>query len=165
MAATYNNLQQAQALYDTVLKQKQRVQRNDHVRAQQAVKGIGNYLRQSGLGTTGASETAMLKARGQYSDVSAYDVQLAEIGAAIEAYRARQGRGGADYGSTRYDYTNTSASEAQKRAMARQRGSYVPYVPFPGSTGYDYTNTSASEAQKQAIARRRGSYVPFPGRG
>lgn len=95
MATAYKNLAQAQAAYDTIQQQKERLQRNDYLREQQAVMGVNNYLKQNGY-NGGAAESILLRARGNRSDVSAYDAQLADLAAIISAFRNR-GRGGGGY--------------------------------------------------------------------
>lgn len=95
MATTYNNLAQAQAAYDTLLKQKQRVQRDDYINQQQAIAGVNNYLRQYGY-NGGAAESILLRARGNRSDLSSYDAELANLAALISGFKS----GGSGSGKT-----------------------------------------------------------------
>ena len=105
MAVTYKNLAQAQAAYDTILKQKQRVLRNDEINQQKAILGVNNYLKQQGY-NGGAAESILLRARGNRTDISNYDAQLAELAAIISALSQPVGGGGGGGSSRR----NTSGS-------------------------------------------------------
>lgn len=89
MATTITNLAQAQAAYDTVDQQLKKIQRNDYIREQQAVMGVNNYLRQNGY-TGGAAESILLRARGNRTDISSYNAQLAELAALINSLKNRR---------------------------------------------------------------------------
>lgn len=130
MATTYKNLAQAQAAYDTIQQQKERLQRNDYIREQQAVMGVNNYLRQNGY-NGGAAESILLRARGNRSDFGSYDAQLADLAAIINGFRNR-GRGGGGY----------SAQNAINKGVQRSIGAMgaVAQLPAVGSSGYGYNS-------------------------
>lgn len=86
--ATYKTIDQARAAYNAILRQKERAQRDDYITRQQAVAGVNNYLKQSGLGNTGAAESILLRAKGNRGDYSAYDARLADLAAIINGFSA-----------------------------------------------------------------------------
>lgn len=92
MATTYSTKAQAQAAYDAILKQKQRVQRDDYINQQQALKSVDNYLRQQGY-NGGPAESLRLRALGNRTDVSGYDSSLAELSAILAGFRSSGGAG------------------------------------------------------------------------
>lgn len=94
MAASYRNLVQAQAAYDTIQQQKERAQRNEYIAEQQAVMGVNNYLKQNGY-NGGAAESILLRRKSNRPDYSAYDIQLADLAAIIKGFQgAARGIGG-----------------------------------------------------------------------
>jgi hypothetical protein len=130
MATAYKNLAQAQAAYDTIRQQKERLQRNDYIREQQAVMGVNNYLKQNCY-NGGAAESILLRARGNRSDFGSYDAQLADLAAIISGFRSR-GRGGGSYG----------AQNAINKGVQRSIGALgvVAQLPAVGRNGYGYNS-------------------------
>ncbi|MBE6758825.1 MAG: hypothetical protein E7554_01890 [Ruminococcaceae bacterium] len=130
MATAYKNLAQAQAAYDTIRQQKERLQRNDYIREQQAVMGVNNYLKQNGY-NGGAAESILLRARGNRSDFGSYDAQLADLAAIISGFRTR-GRGG--YGA------GTGAAASINAGAQRSIGalSTAALLSEGGTGGYGY---------------------------
>ena len=135
MATIPSNLAQAQAMYDTIDKQKQRLYRNSYVAGKQAVMGVNNYLKQNGY-NGGAAESILLRTKGAMPDVSSYDAQLADLAAFIQSVRNKGRR--AVGGIVPKDTTNqgnrykvdmsmtTSMQEAKKRALNAMPG-YTKY--------------------------------------
>ena len=107
MATTYSTKAQAQAAYDAILKQKQRVQRDDYINQQQALKSVDNYLRQQGY-NGGPAESLRLRALGNRTDVSSYDSSLAELSAILAGFKSSGGSGG-NGSSTTKNATNVTA--------------------------------------------------------
>jgi len=114
MATTYKSLAQAQAAYDDVEKQKQRIQRNDYIAEQQAVMGVNNYLKQHGY-NGGAAESILLRARGNRSDISNYDSQLAALAAIISGFRQASSGGGGTIQGTPLATPYAANTSAQKK--------------------------------------------------
>lgn len=124
MATTYKNLAQAQAAYDAIQQQKDRLQRNDYIREQQAVMGVNNYLKQNGY-NGGTAESILLRARGNRSDVSSYDTQLADLAALISRFRSRSMGGGVVQPIT--DLNAAEKLSALKRDRILKKTSPVTY--------------------------------------
>ena len=94
MAITYNNLAQAQAAYDTIRQQKERLQRNDYIMRKQNEMAVNNFLKQNGY-NDGRAETFFLRNLGNRTDTSSYDAQLVDLASIISGFRSRmRGRGG-----------------------------------------------------------------------
>lgn len=106
MAASYKNLAQAQAAYDTIEKQKQRMQRNDFINRKQNEMAVNNYLKQNGY-NGGRAETFFLRNLGNQNAYESYDAQLADLAAIIKGFRGR-GRGGSVYTPVPEDPVRTS---------------------------------------------------------
>ena len=123
MATTYNNLAHAQAAYDTLLKQKERVQRDDFINQQQAIVGVNNYLRQHGY-NGGAAESILLRARGNRSDLSGYDAELANLAALISGFKSRGMGSGAAGGRSKSNYPLSTNASSLDRGRSGLRGLY-----------------------------------------
>lgn len=133
MATTYKNLAQAQAAYDTILKQKQRIQRNDEINRQRAILGVNNYLKQNGY-NGGAAESILLRARGNRTDISNYDAQLADLAAIIQGFKQAASSGGGGRAP------QLTAAQKLAAAMGSKGASYTPTSQIRPMTG----NSNAS---------------------
>ena len=142
MATTYKNLAQAQAAYDTIEKQKQRLQRNDYIREQQAVMGVNNYLRQNGY-NGGAAESILLRARGNRSDFGSYDAQLADLAAIISRFKAARGRG-----------ASTTAQSGRKDSLPGLNFPAYPTAPAALYAALPSYSSQGSTIDKRITGRR-----------
>lgn len=143
MATTYNNLAQAQAAYDTILKQKQGVLRADEVRRNRALLGVDNYLKQQGI-SEGHAESIRLKANGMRSDTTDFDNQLINLAAIIQGFNSSRGGGRAP---------RLTAAQRLSDALG---ANYNPYAPFSNRTPiYGTSNASLGGIVRANSVRQR----------
>lgn len=123
MATTYKNLAQAQAAYDTLLSQTRRIERDDFIRGQQALKSVDNYLRQYGYNGGGA-ESLIFGARGRQTDLSANYAELANLAALISGFKSRGAGSGAASGTSKSNYPLSTNASSLDRGRSGLRGLY-----------------------------------------